>query len=133
MCPQFPTAFCVLPIPFWNELGVSYSISEYPSTPANIITNAPPPSLKFWESWAQHTQISRKLLIYNDFPMPKIKKAILGIACHFGQSIDFKQVFSEILGIVTACIYKHKLRLYSTLAYISFNSHHLQIKILAKS
>ena len=30
--------------------------------------------------------------------MPKIKKGILGIACKKMQSIDFKQVFSKILG-----------------------------------
>lgn len=81
-------------IPFWNTPArLPITCQPYPLTP--------PPSLKKWESWAQHTQISRKLLIYNDFPMPKIKKPVLGIASHFGQSIDFKQVFSKILGIVT--------------------------------
>ena len=59
---------------------------------------APPSFSNFWESWAQHPQISCKLLISKDFPMPKIKKGILGIASKKRQSIYFKQIFSRILG-----------------------------------
>ena len=122
-------------------MNLAFLIPKW-NTPARLQippSYAPLPSPKFWESWAQHPQISRKLLILKDFPMPKIKKPFWAQHPKKRQSIDFKRVFFEILGIVT-------IRIYSTLAYIvrpaipsiysthiSFNSHHLQIKMLAKS
>lgn len=111
MWPQFPSVFCDFDTYF---LLVTCFFVRSPLAPANIYTQAPRPFPKIWELWAQHPQISCKLLILKGFPMPKTKKSFWAQHTQKRQSIDFKQVFPKILGNVINNIYKHKSAYIST-------------------